>query len=221
MTTKRICFDVDGTLIDDVDGTLNIWKKIHLRMGISEEENDRRLAMFRRGEMTYAEWVDLDVGDWKDLGLTKDVMLSVVGEMALMPGTRDAVEELQRRGYRLAIISGSLDIGIESLFPGHPFDPVFINRIHFRSDGTISHWEATPFDMEHKSLALRDVAHRDGLSPAECAFVGDNFNDVDVARAAGFSVAFNSKSPELDAVAHQVIREKDMRRILPFFPPIR
>ena len=52
----------------------------------------------------------------------------------------------------------------------------------------------------------------------ECAFVGDNFNDVEAAAAAGFSIAFNSKSENLDEVADVKLPGKDLRKMLEFFP---
>ena len=217
MAINLICFDVDGTLIDDEDGTSNIWRQIHIYCG-DEGLNDQRFDEFMRGDITYAEWVDLDIGDWQAEGVTEEMMLSAVSQLQLMNGARETAFELVRRGYRLAVISGSLNIGLDNLFPDHPFRPVFINRVFFHENGEISHWEATPFDLEHKSLALHELAAEEGLSLDECAFIGDNFNDIDVARAAGFSVAFNCKSPELETVASEVIHEKDLRKILPFFP---
>ncbi|MBI2193018.1 MAG: HAD family phosphatase [Planctomycetes bacterium] len=221
MAIKLIAFDVDGTLIDDGSGQINIWQQIHRRFGLPDEENDRRFDQFHRGEITYAQWVDLDVGGWKALGVTRDMLFAAVSGLRLMPGARETVFELARRGYRLCVISGSIDLGLEILFPGHPFRPVFINRIHFGRDGRISHWEATPFDLVHKAQALRDVARQEGLAEEECAFVGDNTNDVEVARAAGYSISFNSKSADLDAVSDRIIRVKDLKMILSDFPMLR
>ena len=48
-----------------------------------------------------------------------------------------------------------------------------------------------------------------------CAFVGDSSNDVWIARAAGFAVAFNPNSAELEEIAGAVVRSEDLRDILP------
>ena len=220
MSIKVICFDVDGTLLDDGDGSINIWNQIHQRAGTPQEENDRRFEQFMSGGMTYAEWVDIDIRGWQEQGIARDVFESVVSEMSLMPGARECAFELADRGYGLGVISGSLNIGIESLFPDHPFDPVYINGIFFGEDGLVSRWEATPFDLQDKPTGLRLLAEEKGVGVEECAFIGDNFNDVDAAAAAGFSIAFNSKSEALDAVADVIIREKDLRQVLEHFPPI-
>ena len=45
-------------------------------------------------------------------------------------------------------------------------------------------------------------------------FVGDHDNDVEIAKTAGFSIAFNSKSEKLNDAVDVVIRKKDLKEIL-------
>jgi len=219
MSIRFICFDLDGTLLDG-DGSDSVWSQIHRAVGTPDEVNERRFDQFMKGDLSYAEWVDLDLGEWQEQGLTREDIFASVRQMRLMPKTRETIAELGTRGYRMAVISGSLEVGLEALFPDHPFDPVFVNRVFFDERGLISHWEATTFDMREKSAGLRALADREGISQEQCAFVGDNFNDIDVAKAAGFSVAFNSKSESLDAVADVVIPGKDLSLLLEHFPPL-
>jgi phosphoserine phosphatase len=61
---------------------------------------------------------------------------------------------------------------------------------------------------------LRLIAARENVSLARCAFVGDHLNDLAAARAAGLAIAFNPKSPELEAAAQVVLRGPDLRVIL-------
>ena len=215
---RLICFDVDGTLIDDEGGDANIWHAIHRSCGLPGNVNGDRFAAFLEGRITYSDWVDLDVGDWQRHGLTRADILRVVRQLRLMPGARQTVAELRRRGYKLGVISGSLDIGIETLFPDHPFNDLFINRIRFDADERIAGWEATSFDLNHKEEALRLIAEREGLSLGQCAFVGDNFNDVAVARAAGVAVALAPKCEELRAIADLHLPAPDLRPLLDYFP---
>ncbi len=41
-------------------------------------------------------------------------------------------------------------------------------------------------------------------------------NDIEIAKLAGFSIAFNSKSEELNEVSDVVIEKKDLREILEY-----
>jgi phosphoserine phosphatase len=70
--------------------------------------------------------------------------------------------------------------------------------------------------MEGKATCLRAVALREGIPLARCAFVGDSSNDVWIARTAGFAVAFNPNSQELEGACKAVVRSRDVRDVLPF-----
>ena len=122
---------------------------------------------------------------------------------------------LREHGHRLIVISGTLDLMLETLYPDHPFEAVFANRIRFDDQGRISGWEATPFDMKGKADALREYAGDNGIPLERCAFVGDSSNDVWIARAAGFSIAINPRCEELEQAAGAVVRSDDLRAILP------
>jgi phosphoserine phosphatase len=73
--------------------------------------------------------------------------------------------------------------------------------------------------MEGKAQALRAVALRESIPLSRCAFVGDSSNDVWIARLAGFAVAWNPRSAELEAAADAVVRGDDLRAILPHLLP--
>jgi phosphoserine phosphatase len=116
---------------------------------------------------------------------------------------------------RLFAISGTLEIMLETLYPDHPFERVFANRLEFDERGKIVGWLATPFDMEGKAEALRAVSAREEIPLDRCAFIGDSSNDLWIARAAGFTIAFNSNSAELEELAGAVVRSDNLRDILP------
>ena len=128
---------------------------------------------------------------------------------------REALQTLRQAGIRLVAISGTLDLMLNSVFPDHPFEELYTNHIGFDDAGRISHWRATPFDMDGKAQALRALALREGLGLERCAYVGDSSNDVWVARAAGYTVAFNPRSEELERLAGAVVRSEDFRDVLP------
>jgi phosphoserine phosphatase len=149
------------------------------------------------------------------VGATREAILEEIAGLRLVEGARETLVSLKEAGCRLAVISGTLDLCLDTLFPDHPFDDVYTNLIRFDAEGRIAGWQATPFDMEGKARALREISERESISLARTAFVGDHSNDVAAAREAGFAIAFNPKSPEIEAVSDIVIRGGDLRAVLP------
>jgi len=209
-----VAFDVDGTLVHHAEDK-TVWEVVNRRFTGSDDQNVLRWELYRSGKLSYAEWVALDITSWRDAGATREMITACFGALTLVDGARETLHELKARGVRLAVISGTLDLMLDTLFPDHPFDEVYTNRIVFDGDGRIEHWHATPFDMEGKGVALRSIALREDIPLARCAFVGDHANDLAAARLAGFSIAFNPKSAELEAAASAVVHSRDLRDILP------
>ena len=209
-----VAFDVDGTLVREPrDRT--VWEVLNERFTGRADHNEERFALYRAGKLSYAEWVELDVTGWRDAGATRDDLVEAFAPLRLVDGTRETLERLKDAGCRLVVISGTLDLMLDTLLPDSPFDEIYSNHIGFDDRGRISHWRATPFDMEGKAQLLRAVAMRQGIALARCAYVGDSGNDVWVARAAGFTVAFNPKSADLEQVADVSVRAEDLDAVLP------
>ena len=209
-----VAFDVDGTLVHHPEDK-TVWEVLNQRFTGSDDQNVRRWDLYKQGKLSYAEWVALDIASWRDAGATRETITASFGALTLVDGARETLSELKSHGARLAVISGTLDVLLDALFPDHPFDEVYTNHIAFDAEGRIVHWRATPFDMDGKGIALRSIALREDIPLDRCAFVGDHANDLAAARLAGFSIAFNPKDAELEATASAVVRSRDLRDILP------
>jgi len=211
-----ICFDVDGTLVRHPSNMV-IWEVLNLKYGGSREINRLRYQMYCEGKLTYERWVQLDVQTWIDAGATRDDIVEAVEEFSLFPGARESVLELGRRGYKLAVISGTLDILLETLFPDHPFDVVFTNKIFFDDEGRLEAWQATRFDSHGKPVALRDIAQQSGIPLSRTAYVGDGENDIPLLGVAGYFVAFRPRSRALAEGADLVIADDGLYKLLDVF----
>ena len=208
---KLVCFDLDGTIVDDTE---YIWYTIHEHLGIDPELVRRWHDMFLEGKISYGEWFQEDIRWWKAAGARKSDLMAAVGKLKLMQGAHETITRLKEAGKKVAVISGSLNTVIEHFFPESPFDYVFINKILFDASGDISGFEVSPFDFEHKARAVRNIAAEEGILLSECAFVGDNSNDIQAVKTSGLGISFNSKSEELDSAADIVIKDKDLREVL-------
>jgi len=208
-----ICFDVDGTLIKHPSDKV-IWEILNIRFIGDDSVNQQRYRMYLEGEISYADWVRLDVGGWIEAGATRGQVVDAVREFQVYEGALETVRALKQHGIHLAVISGTIDVVIDTLFPDHPFDDVFTNRILFDGDDRVAGWEATPYDLHGKPVALRDLADRHGVPLERTAFVGDGENDVPVVGVAGYVVAFNPRSPELERRADRVMKGRNMLELL-------
>ena len=209
-----VAFDVDGTLVREPEG-LTVWEVLNRKFIGSSEINRQRYEDFKAGRMSYSDWVTLDISGWKNAGARRDDLIAAFDTLELVAGTQETLTSLKRLGLRLVVISGTLDLMLKTLLPDHPFDEVHANHIGFDDHGNISHWRATPFDMQGKEKLLRAIALREGIPLQRCGFVGDSSNDVWVARAAGRAVAFNARCEELERAADVVVRSDDLRDLLP------
>ena len=211
-----VAFDVDGTLVR-APNDWTVWEVLNQHFTGRADLNEERYARYRAGKLSYAEWVALDVTGWRDAGATREEIVKAFAPLKLVGGVREALLELKQAGCRLVIVSGTLDLMLDTLLPDSPFEEIYCNHIGFDDAGRISHWRATPFDMQGKASLLRAVAMRCKIPLARCGFVGDSANDVWVAREAGFALAFNPKSDELERVADVVVRSEALTAILPHF----
>ncbi len=141
-----------------------------------------------------------------------------MGRRVVVDGGREVVEELQRRGYALGIISnliGTREIPewLEAEDYGRYFKAVVLSSVFGRRKPDPS--------------IYFEAAKRAGVDPSKCAYVGDNLKrDVTGTRAAGFGQIVIMISPEElaeaeitdenrpDVIIHQ------FRQLLDIFPGI-
>jgi phosphoserine phosphatase len=205
-----VCFDVDGTLVDD---TIFIWQTLHDHFATDPVLRKRAHDDFFAKRITYADWFHWDLKLLSDAGATEAGIREVLAMLRPIGGAREALLELHARGYTLAIVSGSLDIVVAHLFSDIPFAHVLVNHIAFDAGGRIAGGTPSPYDLEGKAAGLAELCRREGIPPSRTAFVGDNSNDLWIAKAAGLAIAFNCKSDDLRAACRVEVRERDLRAV--------
>jgi putative hydrolase of the HAD superfamily len=142
-----------------------------------------------------------------------------MGRRVVVDGGREVLEELQRRGYTLGIISnliGTREIPewLEAEDYGRYFKSVVLSSVFGRRKPDPS--------------VYYEAAKRAGVEPANCAYVGDNLKrDVTGTRAAGFGQVVIMISPEELAGAEITDENRpdviihNFRQLLDVFPGAR
>ena len=104
MPYKLVCFDIDGTLIDNVTSA---WQLFHDHFRIDPQKRARARDDFYAGKITYCEWAEHDVALWIAQGATRERMIQAVTSLCVMKGALTAIGRLREKGIMLAVISGS------------------------------------------------------------------------------------------------------------------
>src|SRR3989338_391229 len=104
---KLVCFDVDGTLIDNLKFS---WQVFHDYFQTDRHRREDSKKKFLSGEITYLQWADHDINLWKEKNAKKGDFFRAISHLKLMEGAIETLNELKRKGLKLAVISGSLNI---------------------------------------------------------------------------------------------------------------
>lgn len=215
---RLACFDLDGTLIHGFPAdSPYIWRLLHRHHGSPEADLEAWRRRFVAGDCSYDEWFQHDVRCLQARGATRRSLVEAMAPLRAVDGVHQVFEALRGAGYRVTLLSGSVDLAFEAFFPDVVLDAAFLNRFSFDGAGRLVGGVSTAYDMARKADGLRHLAARYGVSMDRTVFVGDAANDVDVARVAGIAVAFNCADPRLAEVATHVVSApaRDLRAILP------
>ncbi len=207
-----VCFDLDGTLVDD---TVYIWKTLHEGFHTDPKERQQAYDDYFSGAITYEEWFRHDLKLLRAAGANRNGIIQMCRTLKPMCGAMETLKTLKAAGLAVAVVSGSIQTVLDVLFPHFAFDDVLINRIHFNASGDIDGGIHTPFDVEAKADGLRHLCEKAGIATEQAVFVGDNENDIWIAKSAGLSIAFNCKSQTLANLCDVEIPHKDLRLVLP------
>jgi len=215
MKYKLVCFDVDGTLVDNV---VYSWELFHNYFQVDMARRETVRKQYYNGEIDYLQWALHDMGMWMEKGATKNDFFKAMRNLKLMNGAMETITTLKNNGTKLAIISGSLDIILEKVLSNYKelFDDVFLSFLIFDDKGKLVDAKVTQYDMMKKADALRKIAKRERIDLRETVHIGDHHNDLEIAKIAGLSIAFDCKDDELRKTAKVVIDEKDLREVLKY-----
>jgi len=225
---KLIFFDMDGVLID-VTGynengkkvAISTWNAVFDYAGIYHE-HERLKELFIKGDFpSYMEWTDEACRVLQKHGLTKDKFIEIINSRPLMNGAEETLRELKKRGYKTAVITGSFKALAERVKELLGLDYIIAHcELIFDENGNLKEWKLIPCDFEGKVEYFNKLAKELGLNPSECAYIGDEVNDIPIFSKAGLSIAFNCRKEEVKKVANIVIDKKDLKEILQYFPSL-
>jgi len=226
---KLIFFDMDGVITETgivetgKHTAASTWTVIakHLGKDAYEEEEETKAKWNRREYKNYLEWMEDTIRIHKKYKLDMNCFYDIIKNVPYMPGAIETLKELIKRGYRLAIISGSFKNTANHIQRDAGVHHVFAACEYFFDDETheLISWNLLPSDYAAKVDFMKLMMREYGIKKEECAFIGDGVNDIPLAKQAGLSIAFNGRE-ELQKVCNHAINQekKDLKAVLKFFP---
>jgi HAD superfamily hydrolase (TIGR01509 family) len=183
MALNAIVFDLDGTLIDTNPIHCRAWQRAFETFGFAVALDRIAPEIARDGHELVASILGRKIAD--ELGdklreAVKDEVLEVIEEnkpLRVFPGARELLLELKSRGYKTAIATAASEKELAALIEGSGLD------VRELCDAVTTTDDAEGGKPEPDILLA--ACEKLGLSPAQCAFVGDALWDAHAARRSG------------------------------------
>jgi pyrophosphatase PpaX len=182
---STLIFDLDGTLVDTTELILHSFRE-SFRLARIPAPSDREL-LAQIGRPLSRQMADFDPLRAEELlTLYQKAYEKSHDELArAIPGVREALEELQRRGYRLGIATSKRDFTTRQALEFFELT-LFFSEVITASDTTRHKPDPDP---------LHEAMRRLGREPTETTYIGDSPHDLKSAHAAGVSAGAVGWSP--------------------------
>lgn len=223
-----VFFDMDGVLFDiefignDRRVGVSSWALLLDKIGLFGEYEKAKQKFLNGDFSSYLKWSNEVCKVLKKHKLKRDKFTEIISGKTLMNGAKETLKELKKQGYKTAVISGGFQEMAQRAKKLLDLDfAIGSCELLFNKNEVLESWKLIPCDFEDKGKYFEKVSRQFGFLPSECAHIGDEINDISVFQKAGLSIAFNCFKPEVKKAADIVIDKKDLREILPYFPPIK
>ncbi|MFH1715495.1 MAG: HAD-IB family phosphatase [Elusimicrobiota bacterium] len=184
MKYRLIVFDIDGTITRHKSS----WQYIHEHLGIWNSEASVYQKRFKNGEIGYSEYCELDAQHWK--GLSVKGIRDLFSEIKYMPNAKESLIALKNMGFFLAGLSSGLQYIPERINSDIGFDYMLTNALIDDGDVLTGKVDINVVDGK-KGAGLAIICNYLGIPIENTIYIGDNDCDIECAKNAGFSIAFN------------------------------
>ncbi|HOF44668.1 MAG TPA: HAD-IB family phosphatase [Candidatus Pacearchaeota archaeon] len=210
---KIICFDVSGTLIDQ-----NSWD-----IFTSSEEIEKKLKDifddYNNNKIPLRDFWDQVALVFKSTGNANiEYIRNHFDDVnVLKEGAEDLINYLKEKGYKIYLISCSINIYLEELTRKLKLDGFFAGtKFIFDENGELLSIESECFEnKDFKEEKVRKVAEENNAEIEDIIFVGDGKNDIGAFKITKNGIAIDSEVEELRNIAWKNVKQlKEIKNIL-------
>lgn len=221
---KLIIFDLDGVIYDkpwqETDSNevaVSTWDVLFQEIGFYNVHEKLKQNYVNGIYNSYMEWTGAACNNLKSLCLNRKVFEKILNQRPLIRGAKDVFQILQKNKIVTAVITGSFDdLAQRASKELGGINHIFAHcRLHFNSRGLLESWTLQPTDYKDKALFVKQIAKKHNIPLKQCAYIGDDVNDIAAFKEVGLSIAFNTSKPNVRQAAKVVIESRDLKSILP------
>ena len=205
MKIKLISLDVDGCLVayKNIGSRFeSSWDALGCAYGLKNRW-DKRIEKFYGKENSDWEWAKQDTADL--LNLPVKTAEKFLFPLPYSSGVREFARTSKGKLLR-GLLTTSIDLVAEKAREELELDFSFCNVLHKNNGfftGTLDY--NVPIWRKHKKIA--EICRQYSITPKEICHVGDNENDLSVAKAVGMFIAFSPKKQNVAEKADYVISD--------------
>jgi phosphoserine phosphatase len=197
-------FDIDGTL----RRVRSPWTHIHEHLGVAEQA-ERYVELWHKGEITYAEWADLDASLWR--GAARETMVAALETDPYRMGARELVRWFTDRDIPCLGISTGLSLFNDVTARELGLREVITNEVHFQ-DGLCTGRVTVRVREDNKAAIALALLERYGVDAVHVVAFGDGTADIPVMQAVGLGIAICPSNERVRAGAHRVVDAEPIDR---------
>jgi phosphoserine phosphatase len=208
---KMAIFDLDGTLTRE----RSIWEYVHKKLGKWYGFAENYQKQFVAGEISYDEFCERDAQVWK--GMRIEELIEIAKTVPFHPGVDELIRFIKQKELKLSLVSSGLSILANWVHQRYGFDYSISNDL-LHKDGILTGKVNIQVYYDQKAEWVKRILKEFGVKPEESIAVGDSVGDLEMFRAVGFSVAFNSSCRDLDQIARVCVQSQNLIDIIPKLP---
>lgn len=208
---KIICFDVNGTLVEE-----SPWDSFNLDVK-SKEEFKKVFKDFYENKIEVADLWEKIVLILKENKKDNEeyILESFNPKMHLKEGAEELIKYLKQKEYKICLISCSVDFYLEKLCKLLLIDGFYAGTHFYFKNKKLDIIQSECVRNNFKERKIKELAEKEKANLNEIIFVGDGKNDVGVFKLTGKGIAIDSNVEELNNASWRKIKKlEEIKSIL-------
>jgi phosphoserine phosphatase len=201
---KLICFDVDGTLVENKSS----WAFLTASLGCPVEKVIEIYEKTENGSMAFEDGVRILEKMYFESGKAfKNNIRDIFDKICLKDDAKETVGYLKQLDYSVYLISGSIDLYLEIIASKIGADGFFGHAsFDFDNNGALSKINYGREQGPTKARQVNELSDKFEIPKKQIIFVGDSKNDLEAFKVTGRGIAVYPYDEELGKVAWKTVK---------------